>query len=70
MRQSRRKILRAVAMASEEEAEIAKLQAADDYSYTPPPPLSPPQLEKRYYCAVCYLPAITRCSRCKAVRYW
>ncbi|KAL0381666.1 UNVERIFIED_CONTAM: Ubiquitin carboxyl-terminal hydrolase 17 [Sesamum angustifolium] len=66
-------ILRLVAMASEEEAEIAKLQAVDGYSYTPPPPpppSPPPQLEKRCYCAVCYRPTTTRCSQCKAVRYW
>ncbi|KAK4411722.1 Ubiquitin carboxyl-terminal hydrolase 17 [Sesamum angolense] len=64
-------ILRLVAMASEEEAEIAKLQAVDGYSYTPPPPppSPPPQLEKRCYCAVCYRPTTTRCSQCKAVRY-
>ncbi|KAL0423147.1 UNVERIFIED_CONTAM: Ubiquitin carboxyl-terminal hydrolase 17 [Sesamum radiatum] len=64
-------ILRLVAMASEEEAEIAK-QAVDGYSYTPPPPpppSPPPQLEKRCYCAVCYRPTTTRCSQCKAVRY-
>ncbi|XP_011097488.1 ubiquitin carboxyl-terminal hydrolase 19 [Sesamum indicum] len=67
-------ILRLVAMASEEEAEIAKLQAVDGYSYTPPPPPPPPSpppppLEKRCYCAVCYRPTTTRCSQCKAVRY-
>ncbi|KAL0396506.1 UNVERIFIED_CONTAM: Ubiquitin carboxyl-terminal hydrolase 17 [Sesamum calycinum] len=65
-------ILRLVAMASEEEAEIAKLQAVDGYSYTPPPPpppSPPPQLEKRCYCAVCYRPTTTRCSQCKALRY-
>ncbi|KAI3462118.1 hypothetical protein Pfo_018781 [Paulownia fortunei] len=59
-------ILRLVAMASEEEAEIAKLPAVDGYNSPPPPP---PQLEKRYYCAVCYCPTTTRCSQCKAVRY-
>ncbi|PIN16971.1 Ubiquitin carboxyl-terminal hydrolase [Handroanthus impetiginosus] len=62
-------ILRLVAVTSEEEAEIAKLQAMDGYSSPPPPPAPQQQLEKRYYCAVCYCPTTTRCSRCKAVRY-
>ncbi|KAI3451214.1 hypothetical protein Pfo_007879 [Paulownia fortunei] len=59
-------ILRLVAVASEEEAEIAKLQAIEEYNSPPPPQ---PQLEKQYYCAVCHCPTTTRCSRCKAVRY-
>ncbi|KAL7104312.1 hypothetical protein ACP275_08G236100 [Erythranthe tilingii] len=66
-------ILRLVAVASEEEANIAKLQAIEEYHNSPPPPPPPPhlqpQLEKQYYCAVCHCPTTTRCSRCKAVRY-
>ncbi|KAK6125856.1 hypothetical protein DH2020_040404 [Rehmannia glutinosa] len=59
-------ILRLVAVASEEEAEIAKLQAIEEYNSFPQPQ---PQLENQYYCAVCHCPTTTRCSRCKAVRY-
>lgn len=58
-------ILRLVAVASEEEAEIAKLQAIEEYNSHPNP-----QLETQHYCAVCHCPTTTRCSRCKAVRYW
>ncbi|KAL8476267.1 hypothetical protein ACS0TY_028802 [Phlomoides rotata] len=57
-------ILRLVAVASEEEAEIAKLQAIDEYNSQPNPPL-----ETHISCAVCYCPTTTRCSRCKAVKY-
>ncbi|KAG8383596.1 hypothetical protein BUALT_Bualt04G0030400 [Buddleja alternifolia] len=59
-------ILRLVVVASEEEAEIAKLQAVEHYN-SPPQPI--PQPETPYYCAVCYSHTTTRCSRCKAVRY-
>ncbi|KAL2521768.1 ubiquitin carboxyl-terminal hydrolase 17-like [Forsythia ovata] len=57
-------ILRLVATASKEDAEIAKLQVVEAYNSPPPQ-----QVENRYYCAVCYCPTITRCSQCKAVRY-
>lgn len=66
-------ILRLVAMASKEDAEIAKLQVVEAYNSPPPFPQvenSVQQVEKRYYCAVCYCPTTTRCSQCKAVRYW
>ncbi|GFQ03536.1 ubiquitin carboxyl-terminal hydrolase 17 [Phtheirospermum japonicum] len=59
-------ILRLVAVASEEEEEIAKLQCFEDYNSPPPPQ---PQLENQYYCAVCHRHTTTRCARCKAVRY-
>lgn len=69
-------ILRLVARVSEEEAEIEKLQAVEEYNSpfspvaAPPPPTPPPsQIEKPHYCAVCYCPTTTRCSKCKAVRY-
>lgn len=63
-------ILRLLAAASHEEAEIAKLQAVDVYESPPPmPPQQPLQMQKRYYCAVCFSPTATRCSQCKAVRY-
>ncbi|GER26186.1 ubiquitin carboxyl-terminal hydrolase [Striga asiatica] len=60
-------ILRLVAVASEEEERIARLQAFEEYSSPPQPQ---PQLEKQHYCAVCRSPTTTRCSQCKAVRYW
>lgn len=58
-------ILRLVAVASEEEAEIAKLQAIDEYNSQPNL-----KLEIQQSCAVCHCPTTTRCSRCKAVKYW
>ncbi|XP_057783867.1 ubiquitin carboxyl-terminal hydrolase 17 [Salvia miltiorrhiza] len=66
-------ILRLVAVASEEEAQIAKLQAVEQYNsqhveYTPQPS-NTQQLEAQHFCAVCRCPTTTRCSRCKAVRY-
>ncbi|CAA0812515.1 Ubiquitin carboxyl-terminal hydrolase 17 [Striga hermonthica] len=59
-------ILRLVAVASEEEERIARLQAFEEYSSPPQPQ---PQLENQHYCAVCCSPTTTRCSQCKAVRY-
>ncbi|XP_042020995.1 ubiquitin carboxyl-terminal hydrolase 17-like [Salvia splendens] len=66
-------ILRLVAVTSEEEAQIAKLQAIEQYNsqsveYTPPPS-NTLQLESQHFCAVCRCPTTTRCSRCKAARY-
>ncbi|KAL1536757.1 ubiquitinyl hydrolase 1 [Salvia divinorum] len=66
-------ILRLVAVTSEEEAQIAKLQAIEQYNskqveYTPQPS-NTQQLEAQHFCAVCRCPTTTRCSRCKAVRY-
>ncbi|KAH6823389.1 ubiquitin-specific protease 17 [Perilla frutescens var. hirtella] len=61
-------ILRLLAAASHEEAEIAKLQGVDVYE-SPPPPPPPPQIQNQYFCAVCYCPTTTRCSQCKSVRY-
>lgn len=69
-------ILRLLAAASGEEAEIAKLEAVDVFKSSPPlspspsPLPLPPQIQKPYFCAVCYSPTTTRCSQCKAVRYW
>ncbi|CAI9763464.1 unnamed protein product [Fraxinus pennsylvanica] len=63
----REDILRLVTMASEEEAEIAKIIAVEEYKSSPLPP--PLRLEKRYHCAVCLCPTTARCSQCKAVRY-
>lgn len=64
-------ILRLLAAASGEEAEIAKLEAVDVFKSSPPPVPTPlPQIQKPYSCAVCYSPTTTRCSQCKAVRYW
>lgn len=63
-------ILRLVAMASKEDAEMAKIQVVEAYNSPPPfPQVEIPQVENRYYCAVCYCPTTTRCSQCKAVRY-
>lgn len=27
-------------------------------------------VQRLYQCAICFAPTTTRCSRCKAVRYW
>ena len=54
-------IMRLVAMASEETAAV-EFEAAVEYSSIP--------LARRYQCAACFSPATTRCSQCKAVRYW
>ncbi|KAL6552136.1 hypothetical protein OROGR_008290 [Orobanche gracilis] len=59
-------ILRLVAVASEEEAEIAKFQVFKEYIS---PQYTQPQLEKQSYCAVCHCSTTTRCSRCKTVKY-
>lgn len=64
----REEILGLVTMASEKEAEIADIIAVGDFKSSPLPP--PVRIEKRYYCAVCLCPTTTRCSQCKAVRYW
>lgn len=73
-------ILRLAAVASEEESHIAELQAIEEFNlqqveYNPQlkeyqPPQNSTQLEPQHYCAVCRRPTATRCSRCKAVRYW
>ncbi|KAG8373428.1 hypothetical protein BUALT_Bualt11G0023300 [Buddleja alternifolia] len=60
-------ILRLVAITSEEEAEIAKIQEAEDYYAPPPQP--PPQLEKRYYCAVCNCPTTTSSGKCQIIHW-
>lgn len=48
---------------SSEEAFRAELEASARYSSSSFTPLG-------HQCAVCYSPTTTRCSRCKAVRYW
>lgn len=73
-------ILRLVAVASEEETEIAKLQVIEGYNSQQQEYNSQhkeynsqhnnTQLEAQHYCTVCRCPTTTRCSRCKAVRYW
>ncbi|KAL8549234.1 hypothetical protein ACS0TY_008182 [Phlomoides rotata] len=60
-------ILRLLAVASDEEAEMSKLQAVDVYYSSSSSP--PAQIENPYYCAACYCPTTTRCSQCKTVRY-
>lgn len=46
-----------------EEAARAELEASIGYGSVP--------VSRNYHqCAVCYCPTITRCARCKAVRYW
>lgn len=47
-----------------EESLMEEFQAANQHSFLPS---SPPRL---YQCAVCFRSTTTRCSRCKAVRYW
>lgn len=47
-----------------EEAARAELEAAAEYGATAGAAVAIQQ------CAVCYCPTTTRCSRCKAVRYW
>lgn len=43
-----------------EESLMVESEAASQYNCMP----------GFYQCAVCFLPTTTRCSRCKAVRYW
>ncbi|KAL6993192.1 ubiquitinyl hydrolase 1 [Sarracenia purpurea var. burkii] len=53
--------IRRLVVAASEEAEMAELEAAAEYSSMP--------VVKHYQCAVCFSPTTTRCSQCKAVRY-
>lgn len=56
-------IMRLLILASEEAAR-AELESAAEYGSVVVSAAARPQ------CAVCYCPTTTRCSRCKAVRYW
>lgn len=58
-------IKRLLALAAEEAAR-AELEASAGYSASSAVPIS----TTYHQCAVCYSPTTTRCSRCKAVRYW
>lgn len=57
-------ITKLVAVAAKE-AKLAELDASVGYGSVASVPL-----KKGHCCAVCYSPTTTRCSRCKAVRYW
>lgn len=46
-----------------EEAAMAEIESTVEY-------VSVPILKQYHQCAVCYCPTTTRCSRCKAIRYW
>ncbi|KAJ0239702.1 Ubiquitin carboxyl-terminal hydrolase 16 [Hirschfeldia incana] len=56
----REEIRRLLIHASEEAARVER-EASVEFSFVP--------VTKSFYCPVCYCPALTRCSRCKAVRY-
>lgn len=58
----REEIRRLVIHASEEAARV-ELEASAEFSFVP-------VTTNSFYCPVCFSPALTRCSRCKAVRYW
>ncbi|KAF8117780.1 hypothetical protein N665_0008s0125 [Sinapis alba] len=54
-------IRRLLIHASEEDARVER-EASVEFSFVP-------VTNNSFYCPVCYCPALTRCSRCKAVRY-
>ncbi|CAN6914500.1 unnamed protein product [Brassica oleracea] len=56
----REEIRRLLIHASEEAARVER-EASVEFSFAP--------VANSFYCPVCYCPALTRCSRCKAVRY-
>lgn len=58
----REEIRRLLIHASEEAARVER-EASVEFSFAP-------VVANSFYCPVCYCPALTRCSRCKAVRYW
>ncbi|XP_010520756.1 PREDICTED: ubiquitin carboxyl-terminal hydrolase 16-like [Tarenaya hassleriana] len=57
----RREEIRRLLIRASEEAARAELEASLEYSSV--------SVSNGYYCPVCYVPATTRCARCKAVRY-
>ncbi|XP_009138224.1 ubiquitin carboxyl-terminal hydrolase 16 [Brassica rapa] len=57
----REEIRRLLIHASEEAARVER-EASVEFSFAP-------VVANSFYCPVCYCPALTRCSRCKAVRY-
>lgn len=58
----REEIRRLLIHASEEAARVER-EASVEFSFVP-------VVTNSFYCPVCFCPALTRCSRCKAVRYW
>ncbi|KAL0873394.1 hypothetical protein Bca101_023099 [Brassica carinata] len=57
----RREEIRRLLIHASEEAARVELEASAEFSFVP--------VSKSFYCPVCFCPALTRCSRCKAVRY-
>ncbi|KAI4321109.1 hypothetical protein MLD38_034529 [Melastoma candidum] len=64
---SRGEEVRRLLVLAKEEAARAELEAS--YGYGGYGDVFSPQPPRDYFCAVCYCPTTTRCSRCKAVRY-
>lgn len=58
----RREEIRRLLIHASEEAARAELEASVEFSSV--------SVSNAFHCPVCYCPATTRCSRCKAVRYW
>lgn len=64
---ARKKEIKRLLVLAEEEATWAEREASFGYEELFPRR----QLQPREnWCAVCYCPTTTRCSQCKAVRYW
>jgi ubiquitin carboxyl-terminal hydrolase 36/42 len=61
-RAAKRAEIRKLLRLAEEEAARVEAEAVVEYTYSAA--VTPHQ------CAVCFSPTTTRCSRCKAVRYW
>ncbi|CAH8384727.1 unnamed protein product [Eruca vesicaria subsp. sativa] len=59
----RREEIRRLLIHAAEEAARVEREASFEFSSVPVP------VTNSFYCPVCYCPALTRCSRCKAVRY-
>lgn len=63
---ARREEVQRLVLLAAEEAERAEMEAALAYSAES----AAVGTSVRPVCAVCFSPTTTRCSRCKAVRYW
>lgn len=71
---SREEVKRLVILAAQE-AVNAEIEAVNEYRTrveyeTSPASAVAPGPKGKPMCAVCYKPTTTRCSRCKAVKYW
>lgn len=60
---ARKEEIKRLLILASEEAVRAELEASSGYVAVSP-------VVRDYQCAVCYCPTVTRCARCKAVRYW